>query len=288
MRQPIINFIVAFAVIGSIQCARHARPFSIKDFLEPKIHPNAATATQQCHEGVRSALKAGELNLHQSVIAACRSLYIENHCRDALTLSLDTTPGDRASLIANACAEAYCPILTEPKPVYCLALNARPPRTEGNRQVGDLHLAILTHDIGVSSALKVMSAYEDLAEKGTKDQPLFWADTSELLSEFESEGSGGLDKDLIGKQMTERSKDVKACYEHELVGNPDLAIGLSVRFVIGPEGKVINSRVIAATRAHALLEKCVLSIIDSVEFPAPQGGSFVRVTKPYVFVTEAD
>jgi hypothetical protein len=84
--------------------------------------------------------------------------------------------------------------------------------------------------------------------------------------------------------MVARSEKVKACYEHELGTNPNLATGLSIRFVIGPEGKVVNSRVIAAAVPHAILEKCVLGVIDSIEFPAPEGGSFVWVTYPYVLV----
>ena len=73
------------------------------------------------------------------------------------------------------------------------------------------------------------------------------------------------------------------CHQQELRPCPALASKIVVRFVIGDDGKVIQSEVKKSTLADPKVESCMLLKIRNWKFPRPPGGGIVDVTYPFVF-----
>jgi outer membrane biosynthesis protein TonB len=97
----------------------------------------------------------------------------------------------------------------------------------------------------------------------------------------EPSGQGKLDPNVIRRVIRLHVSEVKRCYESQLEKNPNLAGKVNVRFVVGTEGKVLESDVIESTLKDAKVERCIAAAVLLWEFPKPQGG---KVTVVYPFV----
>ena len=96
---------------------------------------------------------------------------------------------------------------------------------------------------------------------------------------------GTLDKDIIRNVIKGHISEVKRCYESELLKNSSLAGKVMVRFTVGREGKVVESKVEESTLANPVAEKCITDAVLSWEFPKPKGGGVVVVSYPFVLAT---
>ena len=106
------------------------------------------------------------------------------------------------------------------------------------------------------------------AEKEVGIQPLF---------------KGSLSREQIEGVIRANLDQIVECYEQELRPCPALASKIVVRFVIGDDGKVIQSEVKKSTLADPKVESCMLLKIRNWKFPRPPGGGIVDVTYPFVF-----
>ncbi len=85
----------------------------------------------------------------------------------------------------------------------------------------------------------------------------------------------------IDKVIHAASHRLASCYERELNHTPTLAGTVSIRFEIGPDGRVKTARVTRSTVASENVGDCVSRAITLLRFP-PRGGGAV-VNYPFVF-----
>jgi Ca-activated chloride channel family protein len=92
--------------------------------------------------------------------------------------------------------------------------------------------------------------------------------------------SGDLDKAIIRRYIKRQINKVQYCYEKALLGHPDLAGTIVVKFTISATGHVVES---TAAGLAADVDKCVAGVIATIEFPAAHGGGNVQVNYPFTF-----
>lgn len=103
------------------------------------------------------------------------------------------------------------------------------------------------------------------------------------LIEDESEVVGGLDRDIIAQYIKTQLGQILYCYERQLSAQPDLFGKVAIRFEIGSTGQVTSQKIGDTTLKNATVEGCILNKIAGWKFPAPQGGTKVMVTYPFLF-----
>ncbi|MEN0059273.1 MAG: AgmX/PglI C-terminal domain-containing protein [Bdellovibrio sp.] len=103
------------------------------------------------------------------------------------------------------------------------------------------------------------------------------------LIEEETEITGGLDREIIAQYIKSKLGQILYCYERQLSANPDLFGKVAVKFTIGPSGDVEQQLIGDTTLKNATVEGCILNRVAAWRFPAPQGGTRVLVTYPFLF-----
>jgi TonB family protein len=93
---------------------------------------------------------------------------------------------------------------------------------------------------------------------------------------------GALDKEIIRRVIRSHIKEVKFCYEQELLRKPDLYGRVTIQFTITPMGSVSSSAVQGSTMGNSKVEQCIARAVQRWEFPKPQGGGIVIVAYPFV------
>ncbi len=98
--------------------------------------------------------------------------------------------------------------------------------------------------------------------------------------------TGSIDKNAIREVVRAHVGDVRACYNHGLASNPELAGRVTLQFTIGPRGAVTSVVIQDSTLAKqsARVGECIASAARNWAFPAPEGGSVV-VTYPFVLTS---
>lgn len=103
------------------------------------------------------------------------------------------------------------------------------------------------------------------------------------LIEEESEITGGLDRDVIAQYIKTQLGQILYCYERQLSASPELFGKVAVRFTIGPTGQVESQAIGDTTLRNGNVEGCILNKVAAWKFPAPNGGTKVMVTYPFLF-----
>ncbi len=112
---------------------------------------------------------------------------------------------------------------------------------------------------------------------------------SHLPSPPEPSDGGGLDRELIGAEISRATPSIKGCYERRLAERNELRGVVMVHFVIGAAGLVVKQRAIRDTVGDEPTTRCILGVVSGLKFPPPAGDGVVDVTFPWVFMTaEAD
>ncbi|MDI1482036.1 AgmX/PglI C-terminal domain-containing protein [Polyangium sp. y55x31] len=95
--------------------------------------------------------------------------------------------------------------------------------------------------------------------------------------------AGKLEPAEIQKVIRGNFKALRACYEAGLQKNPNLEGRIAAKFVIGKDGKVASiGEETPATLPDPDVVKCVLAAVETLTFPAPEGG-VVKVVYPLMF-----
>lgn len=97
---------------------------------------------------------------------------------------------------------------------------------------------------------------------------------------------GGRDKEVIEKEITRWSPDIRGCYEVGLRARPALSGMFTVAFQIGVDGRVITPRAKEDELKDEVTTGCIIRIVEGMVFPPPSGGGVVNVTFPWIFRTE--
>jgi len=95
--------------------------------------------------------------------------------------------------------------------------------------------------------------------------------------------SDGLPRDLVAKVIRAHFNEIKYCYERELQHAPELAGKVSVQFVIGGTGEVLEAQIAESTLSNSAVEQCMLDRVKRWRFPEPAGGGTVEVNHPWIF-----
>lgn len=103
------------------------------------------------------------------------------------------------------------------------------------------------------------------------------------LIEDEGEVSGGLDRDIIAEYIKSQIGHILACYERQLSARKDLGGKVSVKFTISGKGSVETQNITESTMKDTTVEGCILNRVAKWTFPAPNGGTKVIVTYPFLF-----
>jgi Ca-activated chloride channel family protein len=94
---------------------------------------------------------------------------------------------------------------------------------------------------------------------------------------------GDLSREVIRRVIQANVNQVRACYEAALRTAPTLEGRVSVRFVIGPDGRVTASVVESSTLGDGRAERCVADVVHDLAFPAVPSGGVITVTYPFLF-----
>ncbi len=103
------------------------------------------------------------------------------------------------------------------------------------------------------------------------------------LLEDEGEIVGGLDREIIAQYIKSQLGQILYCYERQLSANPELYGKVAIKFTISGDGGVETQRIGDSTLKNATVEGCILQRVAKWKFPAPEGGTKVLVTYPFLF-----
>lgn len=94
--------------------------------------------------------------------------------------------------------------------------------------------------------------------------------------------AGTLSKEEVERVINNKMGQIKYCYEKELVKKPSLKGKIVTNFIIGLEGSVTRSVIKQSSMGDAAVESCINSVMRSLKFPRPGGGT-VEVFFPFLF-----
>lgn len=103
------------------------------------------------------------------------------------------------------------------------------------------------------------------------------------LIEDESEVTGGLDREVIANYIKTQLGQILYCYERQLSATPNLYGKVAVKFTISGTGQVEAQGISETELKSPPVEGCILNRVAKWKFPAPNGGTKVMVTYPFMF-----
>lgn len=96
--------------------------------------------------------------------------------------------------------------------------------------------------------------------------------------------TGSLSEEIIRSTIRSYRRQIRYCYEQELIRHPELTGKITVHFIINSKGLV---RHVEGTSTPGLngtnLRYCVLNKVRTWKFPKPRGGGEVEVYYPFLF-----
>jgi hypothetical protein len=91
--------------------------------------------------------------------------------------------------------------------------------------------------------------------------------------------TGALDPSIIRSRIKSNHERIRHCYERTLLTAPELVGTVVTKFLISPEGKVLQAS--ASGMDHDGLETCIADVIQGISFPRTSGAELTRVTYPF-------
>ncbi len=96
---------------------------------------------------------------------------------------------------------------------------------------------------------------------------------------------GSMDPDVIRRILREHIPQFRYCYQKELDRNAAKKVQGTIRllFTIGASGHVARAGVDGRTRLPKDVKRCVVGVLNGIQFPRPLGGGTVDVKQPFNF-----
>ncbi len=95
---------------------------------------------------------------------------------------------------------------------------------------------------------------------------------------------GSIDVDAIDAALLAHRDEFRLCYEKEInAETPDISGRVTVVFTIGATGRAFKAGVDSSTIKNANVDACVVRVIKRIQFPLPNGGGDVTVTKSFKY-----
>jgi len=95
--------------------------------------------------------------------------------------------------------------------------------------------------------------------------------------------TGGLDKETVRRVIRAHNRQIKACYDAQLMLQPNLEGRLRIQWTINPSGRVQTAQSTANTTNSNPLETCLLGVVRSMIFPKAPNGQPTQVIYPWQF-----
>jgi hypothetical protein len=90
---------------------------------------------------------------------------------------------------------------------------------------------------------------------------------------------GGPDPNIIRRYIKSKHERIRHCYERTLLTTPELTGTVVTKFLISPEGKVLQAT--ASGVGHEGVQTCIAEAIQSISFPRSNASELIRVTYPF-------
>jgi hypothetical protein len=98
------------------------------------------------------------------------------------------------------------------------------------------------------------------------------------------EMTGSLSEEIIRSTIRSYRRQIRFCYEQELIRHPELTGKITVHFIINSRGLVrFAEGASTPSLAGSNLKYCVLTKVRTWKFPKPRGGGEVEVYYPFLF-----
>ncbi len=95
---------------------------------------------------------------------------------------------------------------------------------------------------------------------------------------------GAIDKAAVEAALLAHKDEFRLCYEREINSEtPGLSGRVSTTFVIGPRGRVTRTGIRSSSLENVNVERCILKVIQRIQFPIPRGAGIVQVNYPFKF-----
>jgi len=96
---------------------------------------------------------------------------------------------------------------------------------------------------------------------------------------------GSMDPDVIRRILREHIPQFRYCYQKELDRNASKRVTgtISLLFTIGASGHVSRAGVAGRTKLPTHVKRCVVGVLNGIQFPRPLGGGTVDVKQPFNF-----
>lgn len=90
---------------------------------------------------------------------------------------------------------------------------------------------------------------------------------------------GAPDPSIIRRYIKSKHERIRHCYERTLLTTPELNGTVVTKFLISPEGKVLQAT--ASGVGHEGVQTCIAEVIQSISFPRSNVSELIRVTYPF-------
>ncbi|MFO0750095.1 MAG: AgmX/PglI C-terminal domain-containing protein [Myxococcota bacterium] len=97
------------------------------------------------------------------------------------------------------------------------------------------------------------------------------------------EGTGKIDKDSVARVFSRRKGAIKYCYENALRVDQNLKGKVTIRFTIGPAGRITSISAAGNTTGNSAVADCIIDKVQGWRFDPPDNGS---VTFSYPFLLD--
>lgn len=87
----------------------------------------------------------------------------------------------------------------------------------------------------------------------------------------EVRGDGGLARAVVARTLEASERGPRQCYERRAIVRPDLRGDVRVEVTVGPDGAVRESRVVSSSLGDPDVERCVVTEVRGLAFPATEG-----------------
>ncbi|MBN2496924.1 MAG: hypothetical protein JXR96_20200 [Deltaproteobacteria bacterium] len=148
-----LDLCIPLCLCLSIACQQAPRPRA--EIRHPQALPAMARCVQGFAELARSSVRPEDMS---AILAeACAGLFVEPGCSRAWKDLAPQPPDQRSAALIAACREAYCPLLSGPRPALC---DAEIPDGHTERLLvwTQLLWAILRHDLGPDRAAELYAS----------------------------------------------------------------------------------------------------------------------------------
>jgi biopolymer transport protein ExbD len=202
------------------------------------------------------------------IAVSCADLYSESACAEAFRRWRVTPVESRAGAVVAACRDAYCPLLSHPRPSLC-ARTDLPAPSELAGPWQELHARILSRELGTSvEAISSLTRFPTGRATSIRlDVPEPTSAAASPIITIRPEPSGGARVSLDGGPSIRVSASAGAREMQPIVQALKLkGVGPSARVVLAADRQVTFSQVIALV--DALRQSGIRDIAFAVATPS--------------------